>query len=77
MQAGEKDWIAPGESHSATPSFNFTGGINIAMVDQLFTSVLPKVDHFFPGVSGSIFSWRVDHIFIDIRTFTSHPSCIT
>jgi len=37
-------------------------------VDHFFSSVNPKVDHFFPGVGGSNFSWRLDHFFLDNRT---------
>jgi len=36
-------------------------------VDHFSSSIEPKVDHFFPGVGGSVFSQRVDHIFLDDR----------
>ncbi len=39
----------------------------VTQVDHFSSSVGPKVDHFFPGVGGSVFSQRVDHFFLDIR----------
>jgi hypothetical protein len=37
-------------------------------VDQYFPSVFLQMDHYFPGIGGSIFFWRVDHFFLDNRT---------
>ena len=39
-------------------------------VDQVFPSIFPVVDHYFLGVGGSNFSWRVDHFFLDNRRRT-------
>ena len=36
-------------------------------VAQYFTSVLIKMAHFFSGASGSEFSWRLAHFFIDTK----------
>ena len=36
-------------------------------VDHFSSSAGLEVDHFFPGGGGSVFFWRVDHIFLDDR----------
>ena len=48
----------------------------ISWVDHIFTGVFPEVDQYFPGGGGSNFFWRVDHFFIDNRTYVSPPHVI-
>jgi len=42
--------------------------LNHQKVDQIFPGIFFPLDHFFPGVGGSLFFWQVDHFFLDIRT---------